>query len=83
MDNKLKNWADNFRPTPHEEVWTKIVVKKNSKARPKLSQLPNTIIAGIVIIAFCLLIILLNFLHIFKAQKNSPAQKDKIEIGEK
>ncbi len=80
MDNKLKNWADNFRPTPNEEVWTKIVVKKNSPPKGKLSLTPNVVIAAALIIAVCILIIALNFMYIFKNQEiKSNNGKPKIE----
>ncbi len=74
MDNKLKNWADNFRPEPKEEVWLKIVVKKSTPPKGKLSLRPNVVIASILIIALCILIIALNYLYIFRHQANKSGQ---------
>lgn len=80
MDNKLKNWADNFRPVPQDEVWNKIVVRKDTKPKPKLSLKPNVIIAASLVIAICILVIALNFLHIFRNNsKNKKSNNQQIE----
>jgi hypothetical protein len=78
MDNKLKNWADNFKPTPQEDVWNKIIVKKNTPAKKKLSFRPNVIIGAVVVIFIVILAIVLNFLHIFKEEK--PTKKENTSI---
>jgi hypothetical protein len=84
MDNKLKNWADNFRPVPQEEVWNKIVVRKDIKPKPKLSLKPNVIIAACLVIAICILVIALNFLHIFRNNaKGQNNTKENIETQHK